>query len=137
MATLKEKIVAGITEAMKEKNNVKRDALRVIKGEIERKEQGKDGKVEVSDADIVGLLKKSIENIRTTTNSQEEIAVLEAFLPKQLDKDEVRTIVKDIIANKDVNPTLGDVIKKFNSQYAGQADGKTVSEVVREEISAK
>ena len=58
--TLKDKIIADMTTAMKEKNAVARDILRVIKGEIERAEQDpKKGKIVLSDGDISKIIKKS------------------------------------------------------------------------------
>jgi hypothetical protein len=51
--------------------------LRVLKGEIQRGEQSSSGKIELSDADIVKLVKKSIDGINDTGGDQSEVAVLE------------------------------------------------------------
>jgi len=134
MGKLKDQIVADITAAMKEKNNTKRDTLRVIKGEIERNEQTKDGKVDLADGDVVKIIKKSIEGIRETSNNQNEIAILESYLPKQLNETEMRSIVKDIIAGG-VPANMRDVMGQFNSMYNGQADGKVLSGIIKEEIT--
>jgi uncharacterized protein YqeY len=135
MTTLKEKIVADMTTAMKEKNTIARDTLRVIKGEIERNEQTKDGKIELTDGDVIKLIKKSIEGIKETTNNAAEIAVLESYLPKQLNETEIETIVLDLL-KAGTQPTIKDLMRDFNAKHNGQADGKILVDVIKRGISA-
>jgi uncharacterized protein YqeY len=63
----------------------------------------------------------------------EEEKVIEAYLPKQLSKEEVETIVKAIIAETGASSIkdMGKVMGATNQKLAGQADGKTISEVVK------
>lgn len=133
MTTLKEKIVADMTTAMKEKNTIARDTLRVIKGEIERNEQTKDGKVSLSDGDVAKIIKKSIEGIRETTNNQAEIAVLEAYLPKQLSESEIVAVVDDLIASG-TGKNMKDLMQAFNAKHMGQADGKVLAGVIKSKL---
>lgn len=133
MTTLKEKIVADMTTAMKEKNTIARDTLRVIKGEIERSEQTKDGKVNLSDGDVAKIIKKSIEGIRETTNNQAEIAVLEAYLPKQLSESEIVAIVDGLIASG-TGKNMKDLMQAFNAKHMGQADGKVLAGVIKSKL---
>lgn len=63
----------------------------------------------------------------------EEEKVIEAYLPKQLSKDEVESVVKAIIAETGASSIkeMGKVMGAANQKLAGQADGKTISEVVK------
>jgi len=63
----------------------------------------------------------------------EEEKVIEAYLPKQLSKEEVETIVKAIIVETGASSIkdMGKVMGATNQKLAGQADGKTISEVVK------
>lgn len=63
----------------------------------------------------------------------EELQVIEAYLPKQLDRSEIEAIVKSIIAETGAASIkdMGKVMGAANQKLAGQADGKTVSEVVK------
>lgn len=134
--TLKDKITTDMTTAMKEKNAVARDILRVIKGEIERAEQDpKKGKIILSDGDVAKIIKKSIAGIKETTNDEAQINVLESYLPKQLSTDEIKVIVNKILTEDGVNPTIKDVLAAFNANYMGRADGKILADTIKEEIS--
>lgn len=63
----------------------------------------------------------------------EEEKVIEAYLPKQLTKEEVESVVKGIIAETGASSIkeMGKVMGAANQKLAGQADGKTISEVVK------
>ena len=65
---------------------------------------------------------------------QEEIAVIEKFLPKQLDENELKQIVSGIIASSGASSAadMGKVMGLATKQLAGKADGKTVSAIVKQ-----
>ena len=98
--SLKDKIVADIKTAMKNKDTQRLGVLRVLKGEIERNEQTSKGKVELADVDIVALVKKSIQGIKETNNDEFEIEVLETYLPKQLSNFELTKLVKEFLTTE-------------------------------------
>ena len=77
-------ISEDLKTAMKEKNAVKLSVLRVLKAEVQRSEQTANGKVELTDGDVIKIVKKLAEGIKETTKNQDELNVLEAYLPKQL-----------------------------------------------------
>lgn len=128
--SLQTKISEDLKTAMKEKNAVKLSALRVLKSEVQRLEQSATGKVELTDSDIIKLAKKLIEGVKETTNNQEELAVFEGFLPKQLSEAEMRTVVKVIKQSGASN--VGDYMKYFKQHHDGLYDGKTLSNIVKE-----
>ena len=60
-----------------------------------------------------------------------EMAVLEKYMPKQLTADEIRQIVNDAVAGQS-GLKMGDVMKLVMPKVKGKADGKLVSQIVRE-----
>ncbi|MGV3685209.1 MAG: GatB/YqeY domain-containing protein [Daejeonella sp.] len=64
----------------------------------------------------------------------EEMQVIEKYLPKQMSRDDVAVHVKDVIARTGAAgiKDMGKVMGQVNKELAGQADGKTISEVVKE-----
>lgn len=65
---------------------------------------------------------------------KEELLMIEKYLPAQLGKEEIRDVVKNIIAGgADTFPT---VVKEAMARLKGQADGKLVSEVIKEELGS-
>ena len=128
--SLKEKIIADMKSAMKNNEPQKLGILRVLKGEIERNEQTSKDRVELSDIDIVSLIKKSLQGVRETTKDEFEIEVLEAYLPKQLSNFELTKLVKEFLTTE-VNANMGSIMAYFKINYAGQYDGKELSLIVK------
>ena len=118
---------------MKTKDATSLNVLRVLKGEIQRSEQSSNGKVEVSDADIIKLIKKSIDGINETGGDQSEIAVLEKYMPKQMTEFQIQLAVTSLILGNNYNSPkdMGKIMAYFNQNHAGQYDGKLLSEVVK------
>lgn len=122
-------ISEDLKASMKEKNTVKLGILRVLKAEIQRSEQGTNGKIELTDADVVKIVKKLVEGIKETTKNQDELSILEAYLPKQLSETEMREIMS-LLSVKD----MGAIMKHFKANYDGQYDGKILSSIVKESL---
>lgn len=135
--SLKKTIFDDIKTAMKNKDIVAKNTLRVLKGEIERAEQSKDGRVELTDEQIVAIVKKSLHGVRMTSCDPEEIAVLEKYIPAQLTEDEMRTYTEKFIKTQGIKDMsgMGDVMKHFKDKFDGQYDGKTLSGIVKEMLS--
>ncbi len=127
---LKERVSEDLKTAMKEKNAVKLSVLRVLKAEVQRNEQAASGKVELTDGDIIKLAKKLIEGIKETNNNQEEISVLESYMPKQLTEEYLRSTVKGLKETGLTN--MGDFMKYFKTNHDGLYDGKALSNIVKE-----
>lgn len=125
---MKERIDADIKAAMLSRNTVAREILKFIKSEIQRKEGGL---ITMSDADIQKLMRNQIESLKLTPSdtSNEEIAVLESYLPKMMTEEEIRNVIEGLMIRSDVQITnLGDVMKYFAANHKGLADNKTVSQ---------
>jgi uncharacterized protein YqeY len=127
---LREQINKDYMTAFKEKNTVAKNLLSVIKGEIQTTEKNVGS--ELSDEDVIKILQKSAKSLKEMVASgseqaKEELTIVEAYLPKQMSKDEVTQKVTELV-NSGVTQ-MGAIMKEFASL---PADKKVVSEVVRE-----
>ncbi|MEJ5056264.1 GatB/YqeY domain-containing protein [Sphingobacterium sp. MYb382] len=144
--TLEEKINQDIKAAMIAKDQGKLRGLRAVKAAILLAKTEKGHTEELSqDAEIKVLQKlvkqrKESGEIYKTQNredlfliEQEEQLVIESYLPQQLDREAVEAIIKDIITSIGATSVkdMGKVMAAANQKLAGQADGKTISEVVK------
>lgn len=134
--TLKEQITQGIKEAMKAKDEVKKNILRVIKAEISREEGGlKD----LDDTAVIKLIKKNIKSLDEIGDegALAEKAVLEVYLPQQMSEAEITKALEEIIASTGASSMqdMGKVMGAFNAKYAGLADGGTVSGIVKAKLA--
>jgi uncharacterized protein YqeY len=145
--SLEAKVMEGMKDAMKTKNEALLRALRAIKAEIikAKTEPGANGAV--SEEGELKLLqrmakqrKDSLEVFTTqgradlAQKEQEELDIIEQFLPKQLGTDELKVILEKIIAELGAAgpQDMGKVMGVATKQLAGQADGKVVSALVKE-----
>ncbi|MDE3125755.1 MAG: GatB/YqeY domain-containing protein [Bacteroidota bacterium] len=148
---LEEKIMAEMKEAMKAKNEVLLRGLRAIKAEIikAKTEPGANG--QISDETAVKLLQKLVKQRKDSLaiyqqqnrpdlaiKEEEEIAVIEKFLPQQLSPEALKAALQAIIAATGAvsSADLGKVMGVASKQLAGQADGKAIAACVKELLSA-
>ena len=147
--SLEQNIMAQMKDAMKAKDEAGLRGLRAIKAAILlAKTAGGSGEITADDEikllqKLVKQRKDSLEIFRQQNRAdlakkeEEEIAIIEKFLPKQMDAEELKTIIKGIIAETGASSAadLGKVMGVASKQLAGQADGKTISAVVKELLS--
>jgi uncharacterized protein YqeY len=130
---MKENITNLIKAAMLNKDAESLTILRVLKGEIERNEQTAKGRVELTDPDIVNLVKKLLQSVKESGGTDKEITILESFLPKQLTEAELKGLVVEYVsANNLTAKDMGSIMSYFKQTYNGQYDGKTLSVIVKE-----
>ncbi len=142
---LEQQIQKDIMEAMKAHNTVRTNAVRAIKSEILLAKTSGAG-AEITDGDIVKLIQKLIKQRKESAamyaqggrqdladNELAEAAEMEGYLPKQLSEAEVEEIVKGIIAETGASSMadMGKVMGLATKKLAGQADGRTVSTIVK------
>ncbi len=143
----KELLNAALKEAMKNKDAQRRDALRLLTSAIKQVEI--DSQNEVTPEQAQDILqkeaKKRRESIAELTNvgrdeqlagEQFELALLEEFLPKQFTETELRTMVQAAIASSGASggKDMGKVMSVLQPQTKGRADGKLVSQLVKEAL---
>src|SRR5947209_1595687 len=148
--SLEQKVMSEMKDAMKSKHEANLRGLRAIKAEIikAKTEPGAGG--EISAEKEISLLQKMMKQRRDSLQiyeqqnradlaqkEQEEIAVIERFLPKQMDSEELRSELKKIISETGASSPadMGKVMGVATKKLAGRADGKTISSLVKEMLS--
>ena len=130
--TLKEKINADYMTAFKAKDAVSKKLLSVIKGEIQTIEKNV-GVDSLSDEEVTKILNKTVKSIKETlqafdsTDARLELEIVEAYLPKQLSRDEIVSKVTELKVAGVTN--IGQIMKEFATL---PVDRKLVSEVIKE-----
>ncbi|HYF32750.1 MAG TPA: GatB/YqeY domain-containing protein [Chitinophagaceae bacterium] len=147
---LEEKIMAQMKDAMKSKDEKSLRALRAIKAAILLAKTSEGAGGELKEEDETKLLQKLVKQRKDSLEifqqqnradlaqkEQEEILVIEQFLPKQLSADELKSIIASIIADTGASSPadMGRVMGVATKQLAGKAEGKTISAVVKELLS--
>ena len=148
--TLEQQVQEDIKQAMKAKDTVAMNATRAIKGQILLFKTSEGGSKEVTDGDILNMIRKLVKQRKeaaeqyTAAGRQEladnelaEAAVFERYLPKQLSVEEVKAKVQEIIAQVGATSIkeMGKVMGVANKALAGLSDGRTISTVVKELLS--
>jgi uncharacterized protein YqeY len=148
---LQQTIDQDIKTAMLAKDNVRLRGLRAIKAALlnARTEKGA-GDILTEDAEVKVLQRlvkqrKESAEIYSTQNrpdleqiEKEELEVIETYMPKQLDREAIKALVQEVIARAGATSSkdMGKVMGLVNKELAGKADGKTISEVVKESLAA-
>lgn len=145
--SLEQKIMAEMKDAMKSKNEGVLRSLRAIKAEIIKAKTEPGAHGEIDEATEQKFLQKMMKQRRDSLEifeqqgradlaekEKEEMAVIEKFLPKQLGEAEIKEAVAKIIAETGASSPadMGKVMGVASKQLAGQADGKTISTIVKE-----
>jgi len=146
---LEQNIMAELKAAMLAKDEAKLRALRAIKAAIILLKTSEAGK-EISEEEEMKMLQKLVKQRKESIDiytkqcredlaksEQEEVAVIELFLPKMMSEDEIRVALKDIIASVGATSAaeMGKVMGAANKAFAGKADNKIVSVLVKEMLS--
>jgi uncharacterized protein len=148
--SLENNVMEQLKTAMKEKDEAALRSLRAIKAAIIIAKTSEGAGGVLKEEDEVKLLQKLVKQRRdsieifTQQNRTElaqkeieEVAVIEKFLPKQLGEVELKEIIEKIISETGATSAadMGKVMGAANKQLAGQADGKTISSVVKSLLS--
>ncbi len=148
--SLEQTINQDIKAAMIAKDNARLRGLRAVKAAILLAKTEKGHTEELTEDAEIKVLQKLVKQrkesgeIYKQQNREdlyaiefEEQQVIEEYLPKQLDRDAVEAVIKDIIAKVGASSVkdMGKVMGAANQQLAGQADGRTISEVVKSLLS--
>jgi uncharacterized protein len=147
---LETQIMAEMKEAMKAKNEGVLRSLRAIKAEIIKAKTDPGAGGEIDEATEQKFLQKMMKQRKDSlaifeqqgradlaAKEKEEMEVIERFLPKQLSEAEIKIAVTQIIASTGAASAadMGKVMGVASKQLAGIADGKTISNIVKELLS--
>ncbi|ECC2934589.1 GatB/YqeY domain-containing protein, partial [Campylobacter coli] len=133
---LKEQILNDIKEAMKQKDDFKRDTLRTLNAAFKQVEV--DERIELSDERILKIIASEIKKRKDAIElyskggredlaqkEQKEIALFESYLPQQLSDEELQAALKEMIANLGVSSLKdqGLVMKEAKAKFGARVDG--------------
>lgn len=145
--SLQEKVMTAMKEAMKAKDTVALESLRAIKSAILLAQTENGAKAELTAEDEIKLLQKLVKQRKDSAALYQQqgrqdlaepelaqSAVIEQFLPEQLSEDKIREIVAAIIAQVGAAgmQDMGKVMGLASKEMAGKADGKTISNIVKD-----
>jgi len=145
--SLEIKINQDIKQAMLAKQEAKLRGLRAIKSALLLAKTEKGASEEVSEETEIKVLQKLVKQRKESADiyqaqnrpdlyeiEKEEMEVIEAYLPQQMSREEIEAFLKDLIGRVGASSVkdMGKVMGAANKELAGKADGKTISEVVKQ-----
>lgn len=148
--SLEQKIMTDLKAAMIAKDEAGLRSLRAVKAAILLAKTSEGAGGELSGDDEMKILQKLVKQRKDSLEifqqqnradlakkEEEEIAVIEKFLPKQLSAEEVKAAVANIITEVGASSPadMGKVMGVASKQLAGKADGKTIAALVKELLS--
>ncbi|MBT8182085.1 MAG: GatB/YqeY domain-containing protein [Eudoraea sp.] len=148
--SLQNKVMEEIKAAMKAKDAIALESLRAIKSALLLAQTEKGAGGEMSDTDEIKIIQKLVKQRKDSAAIFKEqgredlaepelaqVAVIEKFLPAQLSVDEIERVVVEIIESSGASgmKDMGKVMGMVSKQLAGQADGKTISGIVRAKLT--
>jgi len=150
---LRDNINNAVKEAMKAKNERKLSTLRMVNSAIKNAdiEARGQGKPPLSDAELFGVLQKMIKQrqeavelydkggrAELAAQEREEIAILAAYLPKQMSEDDIKAVISAAIAETGAAgmKDIGKVIAALKAKYTGQMDFAKASGLVKAALSS-
>ncbi|HEV3412440.1 MAG TPA: GatB/YqeY domain-containing protein [Puia sp.] len=149
---LEQKVMADLKTAMLAKDEGALRGLRAIKAAIILAKTSEGAGGELKEEDEAKLLQKLVKQRKDSLaiyqqqnrpdlarKEEEEIAIIERFLPKQLDEESLKAAISKIIAETGASSPadMGKVMGVATKQLAGQADGKTIGAVAKELLNKK
>ena len=141
---LKEKLLEDLKESMKEKNVIRKNVVQMVRAAILQIE--KDKKIEVSDSQIVEIIAKEAKKRKDALEDyqksgredlieqmNQEIKILNEYLPKQLTEEELTQKMQEIITELGATSIkdIGAVMKKAKETIGAAANGKALNEVAK------
>lgn len=145
---LKESLLKELKESMQAKDTLKKDTITMLRASILQVE--KDGQKELSEDDMLAIVAKEVKKRKESigeyekagredivNNLKREIEILEVYMPKQLSNEEIREIVKNAISETGAASVrdMGKVMQNVRIKTQARADGKLVSDIVKEELN--
>lgn len=147
---LQQQIMEEMKTAMKAKDTVALESLRAIKSALLLASTEKGAGAELSESDEIKLVQKLVKQRKDSAaifNEQGRVdlaepelaqaAIIEKFLPEQLTEEEIEKVVIQTIEHTGASgmKDMGKVMGIVSKELAGQADGKTISGIVRQKLA--
>jgi len=144
MSALSQKIHQNLKSAMIRQDRLLMNTLRLLKSALDYAAL-KSGKDDLSDLEAIRVIQKEAKKRKEAREQflkggraeqadmeQQELRILETYLPKPFTEEELRTAVQTVISEQGATSKkdMGIVIRAVQSAYAGRADGKAISQMV-------
>jgi uncharacterized protein YqeY len=153
MTMLRDDINNAVKDAMRAKDERKLSTLRMVNSTIKNADIAArgEGKPPLTDADLLGVFQKMIKQRQESVElydkggraelaaqEREEIAIISAYLPKQMSEDDVKAAIAAVIAETNASgiKDMGKVIGALKAKYAGQMDFGKASGMVKSALSS-
>ena len=148
--SLIEKINIDLKQAMLKKDKLKLESLRAIKTSLILNQTSASPQNKITLEDEVKILQKLVKQRKESSNiyinqNRSDLAEIEkaqadfisSYLPKQLTYQEIEAIISRVIieSNSDGLKDMGKVIAEVVNRTLGRADGKTISDIVKQKLS--
>lgn len=145
---LKEKLLEDVKTAMKEKDVTRKNTLQMVRAGVLQVE--KDNKITLDDEGVIEVIARELKKRKDVLpeyeksgrqdlveNLKAEIDVLVGYLPKQMTKEEIETVIKGVVAEVGASSMqdIGKVMQAVLPKVKGRADGKIVNQIVKELLS--
>jgi len=147
--SLEKTLMADLKEAMKAKDQAALRGIRAVKAEIQKFKTSGSGE-EINEAAEIKILQRLVKQRQDSLSifteqgradlaavEREEIEIITKYLPKQLSPEELKIKVQEIIAQTGASSMkdMGKVMGMASKAFAGKADGKSISAMVKELLS--
>ena len=144
MSTLQERIQQDLTTAMRERDEARKSALRMLLAAIKNAQI--EARHPLDDAAVLAVLQKDVKQHRESATEfqkgnrpdlvakeEEALAILQQYLPAQATPEELEAAARKVVAETGAaGPRdIGKVMPVLTKQFAGRADGRQLSEIVR------
>lgn len=145
--SLKEQLTNDLKEAMKEKDQLKKNVVTMVRADIKQLEVDK--RIDLDDEGIIEIIAKQVKQRRDALEefgkggrqdlveqAQQEIELLKKYLPEQMSEEEIVKLVKDTILEIGAQSMkdMGKVMAALMPKTRGRADGKLVNEIVKKNL---
>jgi uncharacterized protein YqeY len=147
--TLPERIDSDLKDAMRAKDAGKLGVLRMLKSALKYSAIEKSAEGQLDDAEASQVIRKQVKQRQDSieqfekggrpelaAKEKEELRILNAYLPKGLEVDELAALVRETISEVGATSKaqMGAVMKALQAKVAGRADGKTLSQEVSRQL---
>jgi len=146
--TIQDRLTEAMKAAMKAKDSVRLGTIRMMRTAIKNREI--ENRAELSETDAISVLSTLVKQRRESAEAflqggraelaakeDQELAVIQEFLPEPLSDEEIRRIIDEAVAETGAASMkdMGKVMKRVTSRTVGRADGRRVSELVKTRLA--
>ncbi|ARK21903.1 glutamyl-tRNA amidotransferase [Sporosarcina sp. P26b] len=141
MSELKDRLMADIRTAMKEKDTMKKGVINLLRAGLQnesielKRELTKEEEIKIVQRELKQTKQSLDEGLKANREDiveaeKAKIAIVESYLPKQMNVEEVKELIASLGISKEAS--MGQTIGVVMKEVAGRAEGKTVSQAVKE-----